>query len=228
MDHFIGAAERLRKLATKYHGVLVAFSGGKDSLALMQLCCNTFRQVVGLHLEFLPGLEVVEKQIALAKSRWGVEIVRQPDPAFLKCYQIGEWNDVSNHVKDIKPMKGRDVYRAVALDLGFSLIATGMKRSDGMNNTGDGSEEVDLGGKKTVKMVNPLWQWRQTDVLAYLSLNKIPIPDSDGRKSASIDMTEPSIRWLWERHRKDYDLLEQYFPYMGAVVKRRELYGEAK
>lgn len=226
-DIFSESMQRLQKLAAKYPEVLVAYSGGKDSLVVTDLCCKAFQRVTAVHMEFVPGLKVVEDQIELAKSRWGIDVIRVPDNVFLRCYQIGEYNDVHHSIKKIKTLRNNDVFKVVAHEGNFSLVANGMKRGDGMFTMAAGSEENVAGElSQGIKMVCPLWKWRNTDVLAYLTVNKIPIPPSDGRKSSSIDMTEPNILWLWDKQREDFYLLEKYFPYMRAVVKRREWYGK--
>lgn len=229
-DIFTEAVNRLRTLAAKHSEVLVGFSTGKDSWATLDMCVKTFTKVTAVFMEFVPGLRMIEEQIELAEKRYGINIIRVPDHVFLRCYQVGEWNDVHHEIAKIKTLANHEVFKLVAHEGGFKLVANGMKRGDGMFTMAAGDDDSKVAGKLGggITMVCPLWKWRNTDVLAYLNVNKIPIPDSDGRKSSSIDMTEPNILWLWDKHRDDFFKLEKYFPYMRAVVKRREWYGDGK
>jgi hypothetical protein len=62
-------------------------------------------------------------------------------------------------------------------------------------------------------------------VLAYLKINGIPVPDSSGGQATGVDLSTPSILWLYDNHPEDFQKLLQYFPLAEAAIKRRDEYG---
>jgi 3'-phosphoadenosine 5'-phosphosulfate sulfotransferase (PAPS reductase)/FAD synthetase len=71
----------------------------------------------------------------------------------------------------------------------------------------------------------PLRKWRKDDVLAYLDMHKIELPKAPKSGSTGIDLSTVSLLWLYDHYKDDFEKIERWFPYVGAVVKRREWYG---
>jgi phosphoadenosine phosphosulfate reductase len=214
--------ETVRKLEARaevHESVMVAYSGGKDSLVILDLCCRVFTRVVGVHCYFVPGLRVVEDQLALARTRWGVEVIELPDPVFLQCLKSGQYCNDHHSLGTLPKLRYNDLFRIAASEAGIDLVVTGKKKCDGMNNVG--TLKTDEKGA----IFNPILNWRHMDILHYLAAHQIPLPATDGRKSSSFDLTVPNLLWLWDEHRDDFERIERWFPYVRAVVYRREWYG---
>jgi 3'-phosphoadenosine 5'-phosphosulfate sulfotransferase (PAPS reductase)/FAD synthetase len=74
--------------------------------------------------------------------------------------------------------------------------------------------------------VAPICGWNKYDVLAYLKAQQIPIPEAQaGKNTTGIDLSTPSLLWMYDHHRDDFERICEVFPFAGAVVKRREGYG---
>lgn len=214
-DIFTATAQDIRKKADRHNSVLVCFSGGKDSLCVLDLCCRAFQNVVALQMQFLPGLRFLEEQVEYVKARYGVEVLLYPDPVFLSRLKSAEWSPESNLLDDIPSLSMQNMIEVAAREAGIELVATGVKKLDGMNKA----------AVKIVKLWHPIFHWRHQDVLAYLAIHKIPAPSTDGRNSASLDLTLTSIFWLHDNYPDDFAKVERYFPFIGAAVKRRDWYG---
>lgn len=217
---FAETVRQLQEKARNHESVLVAYSGGKDSLCILDLCCRAFRHVAAVHLYFVPGLKLVEDQLALARDRWGVDVLEYPEPTFLEALKTGLYCNDHYSMGDVPKVKASEIFKIAAHETGINLVVTGKKKADGMNNVGTLKKDEGL-------FFNPIFKWRQMDVLSYLAAHKIPLPPSDGRKSSSFDLTVPNILWLWDKHREDFEKIERYFPYIRAVVHRREWYKAA-
>lgn len=209
---------QLRLLREQHEAVLVAFSGGKDSLVVLDLCKRTFPTVVCFFMYFVPGLRVCEDQLEAARQRWGIEILRYPHWAMVNALREGiycpngpEWDNVSK-------LTVGDVYRIAAQDTGISLIATGCKGTDFWQR-----RQMIRSGK--LPGVHPLEKWKKADVLAYLSINQIPLPPSFGHQTTGIDLTPPSLLWLHDNYPDDFKTLCQTFPYAQAAIYRRDWFG---
>lgn len=210
--------------AKQYDKCLVAFSGGKDSLTLLDLCTRIFKTVVAFHMYFIPGLKVIEDQMEYARKRWGVEVLMYPHWLLIRCLRNGIFCNEDYKIADTLPeMSLLDTYTWVMQETGIPIMATGAKKADSMwrrryfylTRNWDG-------------IFYPLKEWMKRDVLAYLAAHNIPIPDSEGKGANGIDLSESAVLWLHDKYREDYLRLLQWFPYAEAYLKRREFYGQEK
>jgi len=225
VDVFLDTAKFLVDQSKRHQSVLVAFSGGKESMAVLDLCARSFRTVHVMHAYFVPGLEVAERQIEYAGRRWGVSVAQYQHPNFFDYLRSGVYcyESAQASVARIKRILFGDVLQMARRDCGADVVAIGRKRSD---------NRMTLSKKRNMMRegdyIYPLYNWRQYDVLAYLQMRKIPKPESDGRRSSSIDLTTPCLLWLHDHHPGDFKRIARYFPDVVAVPKRREWFGVGK
>lgn len=211
--------QKIESMAALCLSVLVSYSGGKDSLVVMDLCKKHFQNVKAFFMYFVPGLSVCERQLDYARQKWGVEIIQYPHWNYIQCLKQGVYCLNSTAHDKFPEWKLADVYNAVRHDTGVDLIATGSKASDSRwrkfnlkNGTGD-------------NVLVPLLNWNKFDVLAYLKINGIPVPDSSGGQATGVDLSTPSILWLHDNHPEDFQKLLKHFPLAQAAIKRRDEYG---
>lgn len=77
-------------------------------------------------------------------------------------------------------------------------------------------------------MVCPLANWTRSQVLEYLHSRNIKVPEDMGGSKytrSGCDLNTRSILWLYDTMPDDFEKLQAVFPYVGAVVARREFYG---
>lgn len=58
----------LKKYREQHDSVVVSYSGGKDSLCVMELCTRTFPKVEAFIMELVPGLSQSNKACEFAKA----------------------------------------------------------------------------------------------------------------------------------------------------------------
>jgi len=219
-DRFLAASRTLGSVASEHKAVLVAYSGGKDSLAVLDLCARSFRRVVCFFMYFVPGLECVETQLDYARRKWGVEIIQYPHWVFCRCIKHGAYRTPGRLDAALMDVKLADVYALARADSGLDIIATGAKRSDGIwrrRNMAQTAHHADI--------IYPIKAWNKFDVLAYLKTHDIPIPDSSGRSATGIDLSTPSLLWLHDNYPEDFRRLCEYFPFAEAAIWRRQWHG---
>ena len=216
---------RLEDAAKLHRRVLVGFSGGKDSLAVLDLCSKFFPEVVGFFKYTVPGLEVCEKQMRWAKERYGVEVAQFPTINTMLALQNGDWCDATDlGLEDDYPLKAS--FKHAQNLTSTQLIATGMKDADGLKRRQFFANIRDGGDTFWHDVIHPLKDWRKKDVLDYLKVNKIPIPDSEpGAVTSGVGLDHGSLCWLHDRHPEDFKRLLKWFPYAEAAIKRREWFG---
>jgi phosphoadenosine phosphosulfate reductase len=215
------ASEYMEGLAQKHPACLVAFSGGKDSLAILDLACRHFKKVTPFFMFLIPGLRCIEEKMTIVKERWGLDILHYPHFLLFNAFNRSIYCKKSFRMdKNLQEFGLTDIYKCVISDTGVNLIFNGSKETDSLWRR-----------QKYFKFMTfenvfyPLKSWRKNDVLAYLKINNIPLPSSSGHQSTGIDLSAPSLLWLHDKYPDDFERLEAYFPFIGAVVKRREWYG---
>jgi phosphoadenosine phosphosulfate reductase len=216
--------ESLRKLSEEHSHVDVAFSGGKDSWCVLDLCLKTFRRVTAFHMYFVPGLECVDREIDKAKKRYGIDVRQYPDWTFIKALREGVYRMPSSALESLPEWTLKDIYTVALVDSGATAIAHGAKKSDSL------WRRRQLGtwrGGVWDRLIYPVVEWKKLDVTAYLKANKIPLPPSSGKSATGIDLSTPSLEWLSETYPQDFERLCRLFPFARVVPEHRRLFGAA-
>ncbi len=208
-------------MASKHKSVLVGFSGGKDSLVVMDLCCRAFERVVGFHMYMVPGLQLTQDLLDQSRKRWQVEFITYPDFNFVRWLRNGVFCPESLANWDLPKWSWGDIYDLARSDTGIQLVAWGGKKADSPHR------RQTFSNLKDRNLFSPLKDWTKWDVLSYLKMHKIPIPEPFGKEHASnaMGLTTDCLLWLHDKHYPDFRKVCDYFPYAEAVVYRREWYG---
>ena len=208
----------LKAAAAEHDECLVFYSGGKDSLVITDLCVRTFKRIVAVNMYFVPGLECIERQLDYGRKRWGLKIIQYPHWLLVRCLTDGVY--CPNHVKfDDLDLKLGDIYKVARLDTGIKLVATGAKKADSQ------WRRRNLATSSSENMLYPIVEWNKFDVLGYCKKQGIELPDSAKGNATGVDLSAPSLLWLYDHHPQDFKRLTEYFPYAEAGIKRREWYG---
>ncbi|NUP12968.1 MAG: phosphoadenosine phosphosulfate reductase family protein [Polyangiaceae bacterium] len=207
----------------RHEACLVSFSGGKDSLAVLDLCSRTFERVECFFMYFVPGLECVERQLEYARKRWGVIIRQYPHWVLADVIHNGTFGKDWVGYEDVPIIELSDIHAMAREESGIALIATGAKKTDSLWRR----RMLQAQGKAGETLIYPVVEWKKLDVLAYLSAHKIPKPDSSGRNATGIDLSAPSLLWLHDTYPDDFKRLCELFPFAEAVVWRRTFHAVA-
>lgn len=197
--------------------VLVSFSGGKDSKVCLDLACRVASKVAAFAMEIVPGLRCFDEPIERAEARYKLTIRRYPHwvAGIFAREGVYRFHEPTAPLLDIN-----DIYEVARADTGIDLIVTGAKRGDSLWRRRTGA--VKFAGDR---LKAPLWDWSSRDVMAYLAMRELGAGYSDGRKASGIDLTVESVCNLYDHHPDDYRRLERAYPFCGAIVLRRKLYG---
>lgn len=205
--------------AEQSESVLVGFSGGKDSLVCLDLCVRAFKKVVPFFMYLVPGLDVCEVQLRAAEERYGVKVIQYPHWLLFRLLKYGIRCENNERCYRLPDLKINDIHKAVIADTGIPIVCWGAKKSDSM------WRRRYFSINRFDRVFYPLKEWNKQDVLAYLRMREIPLPDGPGASASGIDLSTKPVLWLYDKHPGDYQKLKEIFPFIEAVVLRREWYG---
>jgi 3'-phosphoadenosine 5'-phosphosulfate sulfotransferase (PAPS reductase)/FAD synthetase len=218
----IGSLKLLSEAAAKHGGkCLVSFSGGKDSCAVLDLACRSFKSVTCFFLYFIPGLEVCERQLQFARDRWRVEILYYPHWLLFDCLRHGRYCPPNPAYDSLSQITLTKFYEVIRRDTGIRCLLHGAKRADGIWRR----RTLRIRHEADPDCYYPCEWWKKKDVLLYLQSRNIPLPDSAGGDVGGIDLSDKCLLWLYDKHPADFKKLLAIFPFAQAVVARREFYG---
>jgi phosphoadenosine phosphosulfate reductase len=224
MNKLDATLEVLQRARERSSRVLVAFSGGKDSVAVTDLCCRVFDHVEGFYMYLVPGLRVTEELLSIGRQRWGLTIHQYPHWA-IRMYLSEGMFCFNHHRHDALPeWTLHDVYHLVMKDTGIPLVATGAKDADSATRR----RILALQQRRGINtdIVYPIQTWKRHDVLAYLKAHDIPLPATKNRQSTyGCELSTVEVLYLHDNYPDDYQKLLTCFPFAESIVRRREWYG---
>jgi hypothetical protein len=111
--------------------------------------------------------------------------------------------------------------RAVLADTGATLMLSGEKKSDGIFRR----RKMATTAKTREYLVYPIKHWLRWEVLAYLKARDIPLPRQAQADNAGVSLGTKEVLYLHDNYPHDYEVMRSFFPYVEAIVVRRDLYG---
>ncbi len=84
--------DEIRSAADEDPRCLVALSGGKDSLAVLDLACQCFDLVECFHMWLVPGLECESGPVTAAAARHGVKVHEIPHWHLGRLFKAGTFS----------------------------------------------------------------------------------------------------------------------------------------
>jgi 3'-phosphoadenosine 5'-phosphosulfate sulfotransferase (PAPS reductase)/FAD synthetase len=214
------SAACLREVRALTDSVNVAYSGGKDSVVVLDMAVRTFSRVHAFFMYMLPDLECAQPAMDYCKSQWGITPVQVPHPGSLDDLRRGVYSNQPRGIDVVPQFKLLDVYIAVRQQTHAHAILDGQKRADGAMR-----RLLLKVGRDTSK--NEIWHpivgWTNQDANAYLARHGLlaPLSLQQGRPSSGIDLTEPCLLWLHDNFPGDWARILEVFPYAEAAVWRR-------
>jgi phosphoadenosine phosphosulfate reductase len=203
--------------------VIVAFSGGKDSVAVLDLCCRHFSRVRVFFLYLVAGLSFQERVLRYYERRFGVEILRLPHFELSAFFRLGYFRAPDD---DVLRLTITDIYNYVRAETGIWWIAAGERISDSVWRRAmikrSGSIDVERG------RVYPLAYWNKKHVESYLRQRKLPHAIESGflkRGSSFGDFSPYSMAMVKAHFPGDYEKIKRWFPFIESAVKKYEIHG---
>src|SRR5512141_933211 len=122
---------RLNEARAKSDSALVSYSGGKDSLVVMDLALRTFARVEAMYMYLVPGLEQIEVAVEECRRRWGVKVRQYPHFLGAKAIETGLYCDpIPKRQDKIPRWTLTEIYTLALADSKCEFVLTGSKLAD--------------------------------------------------------------------------------------------------
>lgn len=198
--------------------VIVAFSGGKDSVVTLDLCCRYFERVYVFFMYQVPGLSFQDASIRWAEEKYGVKVICLPHFELADWFRLG----VFRHEDWQVPAVGiQDIYAYVRQVTGAHWIAAGERIADSIWRRAmlKHSGHIDTQRGRFY----PLMYFRKEDVLLYIKQHNLKVSPESRYLGHSFRSLQGEDMWLLRRHYPtDFSKIERWFPFVGAGVKQFE------
>ena len=215
MADLFSVAKRAAQLTPS---IIVAFSGGKDSIAVLDVCVQHFRRVEAYFMYTVKGLGFQERYLQYIERRYSITIQRVPHVSLAQMIASGSFRPA----QACEQLSMTDVENAMRQQLGIDWIASGEKMSDSLQRRG--MLNAIQGLSESRRRVYPLAGFSDRAVFSYLKMRQIPLPPDyrlfNDRSFGALYARELII--IRDNFPEDYELIKQSFPFVEAQVKRDE------
>jgi 3'-phosphoadenosine 5'-phosphosulfate sulfotransferase (PAPS reductase)/FAD synthetase len=210
--------EIIRQVRKKTDTVLLAFSGGKDSIAAWLAIRPHFKRIIPIFRYTVPGLQFVEDGIRYYEKFFKTRIIRVPHPSLYRKLRYGVFQTVrSKKIIDSHqlPEPGyEEINDLVREDFGLgseALIASGVRAFDSVTRYMHFKKHGAIDLKKLT--FYPIFDWRKERLLAALDHAGVKLPPEYRLFSRSFDGLDLSyVYWVRKYYPEDFKRIKFWFP----------------
>ena len=202
--------------------VIVAFSGGKESIVTLDLCFRYFNNVKPFFMYIVPGLSFQEKTIKWYENRYQTEIIRMPHMDVSEFYHYGSFRRPD---PEFPIVSINDIYHYIRLETGIYWIAAGERIKDSIVRRAmiKHSGSIDLKRGRFY----PLCEWNKREVIGYIKKHRLYLGEDSRKLGFSFkSLAADELLMVKQYFPEDYNKILRLYPFAGAAVKRMEAYGK--
>lgn len=200
--------------------VIVSFSGGKESIVVLDLCARYFKHIKAFFMYICPDLSFQERTLEWYEKRYQIEIIRIPHMDVSEFFHYGSFRaaDPTFPVISIN-----DIYKYIRLETNTWWIAGGERIDDSIVRRAmmkkSGSIDVQRG------RLYPISAWKKRDVLDYIKFHNLYLGQDSRKLGFSFcSLWGKELAMLKQYFPDDYEKILHLYPFAAAGVKRWEKY----
>ena len=202
--------------------VIVAFSGGKESVVVLDLCMRYFKRVQPFFMYICPDLSFQEKTLQWYEKKYQTEIIRLPHMDVSEFFHYGSFRapDYSFPIVSIN-----DIYKYVRLKTDIWWIAAGERINDSIVRRAMMKKSGSIDEQRG--RIYPVSEWKKHEIVDYIKFHNLYLGADSRKMGFSFKTLEGrELMMIKDNFPDDYEKLIHLYPFAGAGVKRVEEYGK--
>lgn len=217
MPDLLGVIKTARAMTDR---VLVAYSGGKDSVVTLDLCCRHFPQVEAFFLYKVPGLEFEERSLRWAEAKYGLQIMRLPH--FVTSCMLRD-GDLGTADSSVAAVTIADIYAHVRKQTGTYWIAAGERIADSLVRRAMILHDGTINDKRG--RIFPVAYWTKAHVMSYIKQRGLYLGEWSCLLGHSNFFGPKKLSLIKQHYPADYQRIIAMYPLAEAGAKWQEFYG---
>lgn len=212
----------IRTMACMTDEVIVGFSGGKESIVVLDMCVKHFKRVVPFFMYYIPGLSFQERQLRWYEDKYGLEIVRLPH---FELSNLMRYGTLRNEDLSVPIISINDIYAWMRDKYGVNWIAAGERSGDSVIRGAMIKHSGSIDTKRG--RFYPVAWWSKQEILDYIRVKKLYRGIDSRVLGASFEgVNTRSFVFLKEHFPSDYERALKLFPLAEGAVVRYQAYGK--
>jgi len=204
----------LQYVRLRTDSIILFYSGGKDSIVLLDILAKKFEKVHCVFMFFVENLRHQAPLIDFAKRYPNVIMHQYPHWELSEFFQngIGTFHNIRQNLKTINQ---RDIEDNIKNITNIKWAAFGLKEKDSIKRLMMlRSFKFDAINEKSGQ-VHPLSKWSNKECYAYINQNKLikPINYTPGSKSDGVTISGSVLYYLKNNYLDDYQKIIKLFPF---------------
>lgn len=207
--------------------ILLAFSCGKDSIALWLELRKHFARIIPFYMYLVPNLEFVDRSLAYYESWFGCWIARYPHPSLYRMLNHGVFQPPENQQvilsARLPEFSYSDVYEILREkhSLANGWAASGVRSCDSPYRRIAISRYGPINHKSS--QFYPIHDWNMDRVVSEIAQSGCKLPPDYRLFGRSFDGIDARfLRPLRDNYPRDYKRILEYFPLAELELKRCE------
>lgn len=198
--------------------VIVGFSGGKDSVVTLDLCCRYFKNVYPFFMYLVPGLSFQEAQIKWYEERFKLKITRLPHPMLSEWLRYGVFR---KSIYELPVITFADIYHYVRMESDIWWIAAGERIADSIVRRAMIKKSSSIDEKRG--RLYPVAHFNKADIYAYMKRHKLKLAPETRVLGGSFRSLDPrDMVKIREYYPEDFERIKRMFPFVEAGCVKYE------